>query len=77
MTEFIQRRLNYFPELEEAAERLWADNGLSVHTLHQGLIDLLRNRYSVTVEVRAADTMPGRLAPLRPAGAPSRDLRDA
>ncbi len=60
VTDFIQRRMNYFPDLEEAAEQLWAENGLSIHTLHQGLIDLLRSRHSVSVEVRPADSMPGR-----------------
>ena len=37
VTEFIQHRLNYFPELEAVAERLWAEHGLAIHTLHQGL----------------------------------------
>ena len=60
VTEFIQRRLNYFPELEEAAERLWAEHGLAVHTLYQGLTGVLRLRYSVSVEVRASDMMQGR-----------------
>ena len=59
VTEFIQRRLNYFPEMEEAAERLWAENGLAVHTLQQGLTSLLRQRYAVEVEIRAADLMAG------------------
>ena len=60
VTDFIQRRMNYFPELEAAAERLWAENDLSIHTLHQDLIALLRSRYAVTVEVRADEDMPGR-----------------
>src|ERR1041384_1959168 len=37
VTEFIQQRQNYFPHLEEAAERLGAEPGLAVHTLSQGL----------------------------------------
>jgi hypothetical protein len=60
VTEFIQRRLNYFPEIEAAAERLWADNGLAVHSLQQGLTALLRQRHSVDVEIRHADLMKGR-----------------
>ena len=60
VTEFIQRRLNHFPELEEAAEKLWAENELSIHTLAQGLIALLRQRHSVDVEIRPVDQMQGR-----------------
>jgi predicted transcriptional regulator/DNA-binding XRE family transcriptional regulator len=60
VTEFIQQRQNYFPELEEAAERLWAEHGLAIHSLQQGLMNVLRQRYSATVEVRPQDTMHGR-----------------
>ena len=60
VTECIQKRLNYFPELEEAAERLWLENELSVHTLHQGLIGVLRQRYATEVAIRPSDTMKGR-----------------
>jgi len=59
VTEFIQKRLNHFPELEAAAERLWAENGLTIHTLHQGLIGLLRDQYAVEVEIRPAEIMRG------------------
>jgi len=60
VSEFIQHRSNYFVELETAAERLWADNGLAVHSLQQGLTALLRQRHSVDVEIRAVDLMQGR-----------------
>jgi predicted transcriptional regulator/transcriptional regulator with XRE-family HTH domain len=60
VTAFIQSRLNHFPELEAAAEALWAENGLAIHTLHQGLIGLLRERYSVDVVIRPANLMQGR-----------------
>jgi len=60
VTEFIQRRLNYFPELEDAAERLWTDHGLAIHTLSQGLTEVLRRSHSVEVEIRPADAMNGR-----------------
>ncbi len=60
VTEFIQSHTNYFPELEEAAERLWAENGLAIHTLYQGLTAVLRQRYSVGIEIRPADLMDGR-----------------
>ncbi|HRE22584.1 MAG TPA: helix-turn-helix domain-containing protein, partial [Rhabdaerophilum sp.] len=35
VTDFIQRRRNHFPELEEAAEDLWLENGLALFTLQQ------------------------------------------
>jgi predicted transcriptional regulator/transcriptional regulator with XRE-family HTH domain len=60
VSEFIQRRLNYFPEIEAAAESLWVDHGLALHTLGQGLTDVLRERHSVAVEIRPADAMKGR-----------------
>src|SRR5664279_17516 len=60
VTEFIQRRLNHFPEVETAAERLWSDNGLAVHSLQQGLTTLRRERHAVDVEIRHADQMRGR-----------------
>jgi predicted transcriptional regulator/DNA-binding XRE family transcriptional regulator len=60
VTEFIQKRLNHFPELEEAAERLWRENELSIHSLSQGLIGVLRRRHSAEVEIRPAEAMQGR-----------------
>jgi predicted transcriptional regulator/DNA-binding XRE family transcriptional regulator len=60
VTEFIQQQQNFFPELEEAAERLWGEHGLAIHTLSQGLINVLRLRYSASVEIRPADMMQGR-----------------
>jgi predicted transcriptional regulator/transcriptional regulator with XRE-family HTH domain len=60
VTAFLQKRLNYFPELEAAAESVWNDNGLAIHTLHQGLTALLRDRYAVQVEIRPAELMQGR-----------------
>ncbi|HET7717255.1 MAG TPA: short-chain fatty acyl-CoA regulator family protein [Bauldia sp.] len=60
VTEFIQKRLNHFPELEEAAERLWRENGLSIHALSQGLVALLRKRHRTEVEIRPAEAMKGK-----------------
>jgi hypothetical protein len=60
VTELIQRRLNHFPELEEAADQLWRENALSIHALAQGLVALLRKRYRAEVEIRPAEAMRGR-----------------
>ncbi|MEQ8696437.1 MAG: short-chain fatty acyl-CoA regulator family protein [Bauldia litoralis] len=60
VTEFIQKRLNHFPELEEAAEALWREDGLSIHTLQQDLMTVLRQRHGTEVEIRPADAMKGR-----------------
>lgn len=60
VTEFIQKRLNHFPELEEAAEALWREDGLSIHTLQQDLMTVLRQRHGTEVEICPADAMKGR-----------------
>lgn len=60
VTEFIQKRLNHFPVLEEAAEALWREDGLSIHTLQQDLMTVLRQRHGTEVEIRPADAMKGR-----------------
>ncbi|MFI5010861.1 MAG: short-chain fatty acyl-CoA regulator family protein [Hyphomicrobiales bacterium] len=61
VTEFLQRRSNHFPQLEESAESLWVEHGLALHTLHQDLIDLLSQRFAVDVEVAPSDVMQGEL----------------
>jgi hypothetical protein len=66
VTEFIQKRLNHFPELEDAAENLWVDNGLAIHTLHQDLIQLLATRYAVDVQIAPAGTLGGSLREYNP-----------
>jgi predicted transcriptional regulator/transcriptional regulator with XRE-family HTH domain len=57
VTEFIQRHLNHFAEIEAAAEKLWADNGLAIHSLGEGLTAMLRQRFAIDVEVRPANEM--------------------
>lgn len=66
VTEFIQRRHNHFPELEEAAETLWVENGLAIHTLQRDLIQLLATRYAVDVEIAQAGSMGGALRHYNP-----------
>jgi predicted transcriptional regulator/transcriptional regulator with XRE-family HTH domain len=66
VTEFIQKRMNHFPDLEEAAEQLWVDNGLAIHTLQLDLINLLSTRYAVDVEIAPTERMDGALRRYNP-----------
>ncbi len=66
VTEFLQKRMNHFPDLEEAAEQLWVENGLAIHTLQRDLIQLLSTRYAVDVDIAQAETMGGALRRYNP-----------
>jgi predicted transcriptional regulator/transcriptional regulator with XRE-family HTH domain len=66
VTEFLQKRMNHFPDLEEAAEQLWVENGLAIHTLQLDLIQLLATRYAVDVEIQSSDMMGGALRRYNP-----------
>jgi predicted transcriptional regulator/transcriptional regulator with XRE-family HTH domain len=66
VTEFLQKRLNHFPDLEEAAEQLWVENGLAIHTLQRDLMQLLATRYAVDVEIAPVETMDGTLRRYNP-----------
>ena len=66
VTEFLQQRANYFPELEEAAAALWMDNGLGLFTLQQDLVQVLAQRFAVDMEIAPAAAMPGLLRNYNP-----------
>ncbi|MCC6889787.1 MAG: DUF2083 domain-containing protein [Hyphomicrobiales bacterium] len=66
VSDFIQQRGNYFDELEAAAEQLWRDNDIALHTLHQDLIRVLAQKLAVQVEVVPAPRMPGLLRNYNP-----------
>lgn len=66
ISEFIQQRGNHFPDLEKAAEQLWQENDIALHTLHHDLIRILSQRLSVTVEIVPAARMPGLLRNYNP-----------
>lgn len=59
VSEFIQRHMNYFPELEEAAERLWRDARLDREGLFSGLVQHLERQHRVTVRILKVDEMRG------------------
>lgn len=66
VTDFLQRRSNFLPELEDCAEGLWLEHGLALHTLQQDLVAVLNQRYAVDVEVAPATAMPGLLRQYNP-----------
>jgi predicted transcriptional regulator/DNA-binding XRE family transcriptional regulator len=66
VAEFLQKRLNHFPDLEEAAEQLWVENGLAIHTLSRDLIQLLATRYAVDVDIVPSETMGGAMRRYNP-----------
>lgn len=50
----LQRRNNHFPQLEEAAERLWEDAMLSLDDVYGGLVEHLQKEHGITVRVEKA-----------------------
>lgn len=58
VTDFIEKRRNYFAEIETLAETLWSENQLALHTLQQDLVRVLAQRFAVDVEIVAAERMP-------------------
>ena len=55
--EFVQARSGYFPELEEAAESLWADAGLDADALYDGLRAVLTDAHGLKVRIMPAHVM--------------------
>jgi predicted transcriptional regulator/transcriptional regulator with XRE-family HTH domain len=66
VTEFLQKRMNHFPDLEDAAEQLWVDNGLAIHTLQRDLMQLLTTRSAVDIDIAPVETMGGALRRYNP-----------
>jgi predicted transcriptional regulator/transcriptional regulator with XRE-family HTH domain len=59
VSEFVQARMNYFPELEEAAEQLWSDAALDRDGLYGGLVEYLERRHDVRVRILKVGEMRG------------------
>ncbi|MEZ5852267.1 MAG: short-chain fatty acyl-CoA regulator family protein [Hyphomicrobiaceae bacterium] len=66
VTDFLQSRRNHFADLEKAAEELWRDNDLALHTLQQDLVRVLSQRYAVQVEIVPWGRTPGLLRSYNP-----------
>jgi predicted transcriptional regulator/DNA-binding XRE family transcriptional regulator len=56
--DFIQRSMNHFPELEEAAEALWKEASLEQDLLYGGLMAAFKAR-GVTVRIHRSEEAPG------------------
>jgi predicted transcriptional regulator/DNA-binding XRE family transcriptional regulator len=54
ITDFLQENMNYFQELEEAAERLWEQEDLGREDLHRALVNYLGTALGVEVRVVSA-----------------------
>ncbi len=48
----LQRHMNHFPELEEAAERLWQRVNFDPQDLYSGLVAHLQQRHEIRIEYR-------------------------
>ena len=66
VTEFLHKNQNHFPTLEEAAENIWLEHKISLHTLTQDLVELLLHRFAVDVDVARCETMPDELRRYNP-----------
>ncbi|WP_081865616.1 helix-turn-helix domain-containing protein [Chondromyces apiculatus] len=51
VSDLLQRRMNYFPELEEAAEALWRRAHLDDDDVYRGLLRYLREAHGIVVRV--------------------------
>ena len=59
VTDFLQRHSNHFPELESAAERVWAAAQLAGTDLFGGMARYLEARHGATVRVTPMSAMDG------------------
>jgi len=59
VSEFIQRNMNHFPELETAAEQLWRDARLDREGLYAGMSAHLEARHGVKVRILKVSELHG------------------
>jgi predicted transcriptional regulator/DNA-binding Xre family transcriptional regulator len=57
VSDLIERNLNYFPSLEERAERVWADAQLMGQDLFGQLVRYLEREHRVRVSIRTVEEM--------------------
>jgi predicted transcriptional regulator/transcriptional regulator with XRE-family HTH domain len=61
VSDYLQRHLNYFPDLEAGAEELWQWAGLEFDELYSRLLHYLEQEHGVTVRVLRWGQEPGTL----------------
>ncbi|HKB08035.1 MAG TPA: short-chain fatty acyl-CoA regulator family protein [Candidatus Polarisedimenticolia bacterium] len=66
VSDLIQRHMNYFPDLEEGAERLWRDAGLEGKDLFQALAQYLEKERGVKVRIEKVGAMHGAIRRFEP-----------
>ena len=66
VNDFIQRARNHFPDLEQAAERLWKEASLGADGLFRDLAEHLSEAHRVAVRVAPAPEMGGILRRFQP-----------
>ncbi len=54
VSDMFQQHMNYFPTLEEGAERIWQEAKLDRHNLYLGLMNYLKEAFGVKVETRSS-----------------------
>jgi len=59
VSDLLERRGNYFAELESAAEQLWREAGLREDDLYAGLVRFIERAYRVTVKIVPAQSSGG------------------
>ena len=59
VSDVIQENLNYFPDLEAAAEELWRRAALSPENVSRELAEHLANEYGIRVSVVTSDALKG------------------
>ncbi len=59
VSDLIQRHMNWFPELEEGAERLWRDGRLHAGNLYEDLAAWLSREHGVEVRIEKTTAMAG------------------
>ncbi len=67
VSDFIQRHMNYFPDLEEGAEKLWREAGLEGKDLFQALAQYLEQVRGVRVRIEKIGAMRGAIRRFDPA----------